>query len=362
MAGNTRAGLFSIYEIPPGGLAKEGEVFLWSSDTTPERAELGGARAAPLGPWKKQATLRSVRTDYPGAVVPSKQVLGAKHEKFSWSGTWDDRYNFDGYAVAEYKRAEKVLFRGNVVKIAFQDEEFLAFVEDLATERVTDWKIRYTLTVDPQCRTDNSEFKRSPTQMKTNPGDEVDALNTLMAGVAASQADRPATALTGSNTSGVRKGLADVSTRLDSVAQALDTKTGVLSPIGDFRSLSTQFRNLQGDITNVITGLVKARSDLDVGFRNAAAVLKFEDWTRNTRTLLRLARHRSQTAATGMELRDIHQIQAIYRPRKGESLYNVSRKAYGTPHRARDIQIANNLDTWTLTGDETLLIPQRGTA
>jgi hypothetical protein len=46
--------------------------------------------------------------------------------------------------------------------------------------------------------------------------------------------------------------------------------------------------------------------------------------------------------------------------RQGESLYAISRKFYGTPHAWRLIYDRNHLTSVTLTGDEILIIPERG--
>jgi hypothetical protein len=371
-------GIFKIMEIPPGGKPGEGEVFQWTASKTPEDAANGGGRAAPEGSFEISSKLRFVRTDYSGAVVPSFQVLGAKREPFTWSGTFDDRFNFDGFSIREYKRAEKVLFRGNIVKISYKDEDFLALVIEFKVNRKLDWQMSYSLTVEVSGRTDNSEMDRTDKGNKIQPGAERDAQTVLLSRLAESHASRPATALVGSPdsaqtaealiragkspTAGAKAALAQVSADLDKFSQMLDTKTGVLSPIGDFRTMATQMKVIQAGYTRVLTCLVQARSDFDVGYRSAAAVLSFEEWSRTTRTLCRLGAHRAQNAAVGFGERDVAKSKGLYRPFKGESLYNVSRVCYGTPHKARDIQIANNLHSWTLTGDEALTIPMGGTS
>jgi hypothetical protein len=352
----SKDGEFCIFEIPPGGQPGEGEVFVWSSSATAPRSDLGGARAAPIGGWKMGAHLRSVRTDYPGAVVPSKQILGAVHKPFTWTGIWWDKFNFPGYAQKEHHRFEKVCFRGNVIKVSYGEEEFFAFIDDVDVEVVRDWERHYTLTVDVQCRTDNSSIDRSFSNA-ANPADELDGLNTDMAKLADTHAVRPSGALTGTNTSGVSEGLAQASAYLDGVAKALDTKTGVLSPIGYFRSLATQMRVIEGNYSSILAGLIEARSDLDVGGRNARDVLRFEDWSRNTSTMLRMSRGRAHKAANNLDSRDTGATFTVYRPRKGESLYSISRKKYGTPFRTQQIIISNNLKTTLFTGNETLILP-----
>ena len=354
-------GIFRICEIPPGGNPGDGEVFQWTSASTAPPGGLGGARAAPVGTWKLGAHLRSVRTDYPGAVVPSKQVMGAAHKPFTWSGCLWDKFNFPGYAEREYHRLEKVCFHGNQIKISYGEDEFFAFVDELECEIVRSWEIRYTLTVDVQCRTDNSTINRT-FDAATNPADAVDTLNQRHAQLADTHAVRPSGALTGANTSGVSDGLATASAFLSGIASSLDTQTGVLAPIGYFRSLATQMRVLEGSYSQILAGVVQARSDLDVGVRSAKAVLNFEDWSRNTSTMLRLARGDAHKTAQGLDQRDTGATYTVYRPMKGESLYSISRKKYGTPFRTQQIVIANNLTSTLLTGTEILILPNVVTA
>jgi hypothetical protein len=75
---------------------------------------------------------------------------------------------------------------------------------------------------------------------------------------------------------------------------------------------------------------------------------------------MRLTTHRSRKAANDMDARDIPATMGIYRPFKGEHIYSVSRKAYGTPNAWQTIFKANHLTSLTFQGSETLVIPKTG--
>jgi len=355
------AGEFKIVEFPPGAVEGEGEMFTWVADksmTGGINSILGGARAAPIAPWDMTVDQRRVRTDYPGARLPSVQVLGPVHKPFTWNGTWDDRYNFQGYAAAERKRFEDMVSRGNPVKVSFKSNVFWGFIGPATFHYFREGKIGYTFTFDPSSREGQD---KQATQPKVDaPERALDDLEILERAMAKAYADKPAWATKGTLIGDVSDALARASTRINDISTALDTRQGVLKPIGDAKRLSIQFRALQGDCSNVVTQLVAVRSDVDMGARTALSVLDFEAWTRNARTLMRMAMGRSMNAAYAMDRRDVPQAKAMYRPFKGEHLYAISRKAYGTPTGWQNIARANRLTRMVMLGTESLVIPETG--
>lgn len=369
-------GEFKITEYPVGSVDGDsrGESFVWtackegpsqgsrgssSGAGRDSQGRLGGARAAPVGPWDMTGKLHTVRTDYPGARIPSEQVLYAAHEPFTWTGRWDDRYNYAGYAKAEKQRFEEMCRRGNPVKFEYQVYAYWGIITNWKFSFRRRWDIGYTFTVSVHSIDGENKLDRSPV-VQQQPEQALDDIDILAAATAKAHSEKPAWATSTPLVSNVSQALGKVSERINAVANALSTSQGVLKPISDAKNLALQFRALQGECSNVVLQLVTARSDLDMGVRTAKAVLDFEAWSRNTKNLMRLTMGRSKAAADDMDRRDIPSTKAIYRPRKGESLYAISRKAYGTPNAWHTIMRANHLTTLVMAGTETLTIPAAG--
>jgi hypothetical protein len=352
------AGEFKIEEYPPGAVEYEGERFVWVADKTMPggtNSILGGARAAPIGSWDATVDQRRVRTDYPGAKLPSVQILGPVDKPFTWTGRWDDRYNFPGYATAEEKRFDAMVRRGNPVRISFKSRVFWGFIGPATFRYFREGRTEYTFTFDPSSR-EGQDKQQKQTKVDA-PERALDDLEILERAMAKAYADKPAWATSGTLIGDVSDALARASTRINDISTALDTRQGILKPIGDAKRLSIQFRALQGDCSNVVTKLVAVRSDVDMGARTAMAVLDFEAWTRSTRTLMRMAMGRSMNAAYAMDRRDTPTAKAMYRPFAGEHIYSIARKA---DVGWRDIARANRLTRMVMLGTESLVIPEAG--
>ena len=362
------AGEFKIVEFPRGAVEGEGETFIWIADST-TRDPKGGARSAPQGAWGTDKEQRAERTDYPGARLPSFQVLGSVHKPFTWSGMWQDRYNFPGYAEATRKRFDEMFDRGNPVRISLKTQVYWGIIKTRHFDYHYEGRIGYTFTFDPSSQEGQLKDGRTDKPIE-QPERALDDIELTNAAVAKAQAERPAWAVKGTLVGDVSGALAQASVRINDIAKALDTRQGVLKPIGDAKRLAIQFRALQGDCAEVIAKLtgvrsdagvvVGVRSDTSMGVRTGLSVLAFEAWTRNTRNLMRLTMGRSMRAAYSMDRRDIPKAKAVYRPFKGEHLYSISRKAYGTPNGWQNIVRANRLTSMVMQGTESLVIPEAG--
>ena len=363
------AGAFTIQELRTVGVTQgqpglpgSGETFEWTSDRRPQHPARGGARAAPLQPWTMTGRLRTIRTDYPGATTPSEQVLGPNHGPFTLRGRFDDRYNFAGFATAERARLEAMCRRGNLCRFQFQDQVFLGLITEWVFHYRRDWEIHYELTVSVHDRPENFSLAGRAPATKKSPSEHFDDLELETLAMQATHDERPASALKG-----------DLS---DQVGAALNSQTNTKSALGDildqreleparrasdpFRRLATQFRQARSDALNVVGKLIQVRSDVELSIQSAMTVLDFENWARSLRFQARVVMGTSSTAAREVESRADPDAQALYRPHRGESLYNVSRRFYGTPFAWRLIADRNALTDIVLTGEELLIIPERG--
>lgn len=356
-------GLFVITELrrTAGGTAPplNAERFEWSSgDVMPDPAK-GGARAAPLGEWMLGTELVLVRTDYPGARSASVQVVTAKRKPFTWNGRWDDRYNFAGYAQAEFRRFEDMVNRGSVCRFQFQNQVVEGVIRDFDPAYKGDWLVKYTFTVEVLQRPADNQPNRSPAGPLT-PAQRFDDTAVTVAALQEAANTVPAGALGGSLADDVATTMATTVGSRDALGATLDQRDLRPSGPASLPRLATQFRELGASAQQTIDALVAARSDLDVVTQTAANVLDFEVWARSMRFNARLLLGRSIAGANDMDERASPNAERLYRPSAGESLYAISRKFYRTPHAWRLIAERNGLSDFTLTGDETLIIPERG--
>jgi hypothetical protein len=158
--------------------------------------------------------------------------------------------------------------------------------------------------------------------------------------------------------------LAEMASAVDELGLTLDNRelTPSESPVDGFTRLASQFRNVQGKSYELLLQLGAVRSDATLAVQTAMNVLDFEDWSRSMRYAARIAMGRAAAGDRACSSRAQPDAMRLYRPQQGESLYAISRKFYGTPHAWRLIYDRNALSSVTLTGDEILIIPERGSA
>lgn len=358
-------GTFVIQELKQlesGGFVNDdqGERFVWTADRTPPDSVVGGARAAPLKPWPMPLKQRTERTDYPGARAPTEQILGPAWQPFTLTGKWDDRYNFAGYAIKELARFEAMVSRGNLVLIQFLSQEFHALITDFVPEYRREWDIGYSFTVSNHGRPQGFDLSsRAPATVRTQ--DKAVDESAVIAKALASwhQDNAPRVATSGSSVTSVTASLKDLDAHINTIADSIDTRRGVLKPIGDFKKTASLFRIVAADATGILTNLQAVRSDTELSFLTAKGVLDWEAWSHGTRFQTRVLLGQANAAAKDMDERDAPTPVKVYRPFRGQSLYGVSRAVYGTPHGWRDIQQRNHLTGFTLDGTEELIIPER---
>lgn len=364
--------VFSITEMRPDGAGgyvprEGGDRFMWWSEPRPVNSD-GGGRAAPLGPLVRGGQMRTVRTDYPGVRQPSEQILGPAHKQHTYRGRWDDRYNHPtiggppSYAMTERRRFEDMCRRGSVVEIRFEDLAYLGVVVEWDFEDYRAQDVGYSFTVSVHERTgEDTSQSRSPDTVMT----VVEAYSkteVIHFSVQAKMDEAPVGAVPGNTLSNVSRQLDQATAAMNDMADMVDNRDRVpgLKTVGQFKRLATQLRVVTGAAFNVVDSLVGVRSDIDLTYRTAMTVLDFETWTRAMRYRARLLMGQAAEGGRAMDERDQPNAIAIYEPYKGESLYSISRRYYGTPHAWRLIAERNNLDTFELDGTERLIIPERG--
>ena len=352
---------FRITEIRPTWDRGTAAKFIWTSSKQPSDPALGGARACPQDVMEIGGKQAMVRAKKPGAIFPSFQILGPDREPIQLHGRWDDRYNFRGYAVQEMRSFEEMCRRGNQVLVSVGQQGFVGFLSDWKFSYKRDWDIGYSFTVAIHSREDEASAPAMPNQAK-DPSAVMAGLNRQADAVAETHYRRPESSIYAKTMKAINSALGQVSVGLGIVADKLSTKTGILSPIGDFKALATQLRSIQGNCSNVLNQLVTARADVQMTCRTAKDVVNFESWSKSMGSQLRLLRHGSRQGALACDQRAQPAIMGTYRPRKGQSLYSVSQDVYGTPFGWRPIYTANRLTSTILDGTKVLDIPAGGAA
>jgi nucleoid-associated protein YgaU len=345
--------------------ADDGERFEWTADSSPvapfDGTRGGGARACPIKPWTIGGEQRTVRTDYPGAQLPSEQVLGPSRKPFTLKGRWDDRYNGSGYALAERKRFEDMCKRGNLCRFAYGPLVLEGIVKEWDFDVQRLWDIDYTFTVSVHQAPDELQSSRSP-ETPTDPTKALDDFDIAIQAMLDADRGAPRSLVAGTLADDITEALVEATTARQRLADTIDTRDQASPerPVDAFTSIATQFRAGRAASYEILLLTSGVRADLDLATLTPIGVLDFEDWIRSLRWAARISMNRGRAGDLAATERAEPNAVRLYRPRRGESLYSISRKFYGTPHAWRLIYDRNALATFELLGTETLIIPERG--
>jgi hypothetical protein len=357
-------GVFTITELrrarTSGGL--DGERFEWTSDEQIVAGSRGGARACPIRPWPFAGEQRMVRTDYTGSKYPSFQMLGPSRTPVQLSGKWDDRYNFPGYAVQEMRRFEQVCERGNLVRFQYQGQAVEGIIKTWNLDYHRDWDIRYQFTVDVAGRTEDREISDRSPPTNPSPAQTFDQVDLAVQSALEAHNEAPLPQLGGTlafDTEGDLVLLADARLSLSLTLDNQDLAPAE-RPLDAFTRLATQFRQVQAAAGDLISNLFDVRADVNLTVQTPIATLDFESWSRSLRFTARAALLSARRGDQYAAERADPKVQRVHAAQEGESLYAISERYYGTPWAWHLIADRNRLTKFTLTGDELLIIPERG--
>lgn len=361
-------GVFTITELQSAGdpaAADQGERFEWTADSRPQTpfngTGGGGARAAPVKPWKIGSKQANVRTDYPNAKIPSFQVLGPRHKPQTLRGRWDDRYNGPGYAAFEAQRFEQMAERGNPVRIQFGDRAYEGLIEDYDLDISKPWSITYEFVFNTANRPDQTDRSRAP-ETPADPATLLGDLDLALQAMLDVDNVAPRHAVAGTLADDVTTSLVDSVNAREQLASTIDQRdlSPPEHPIDGFTRMATQFRTARASAFNLVVRLAEVRADLDMSVQTVIGLLDFEDWSRSLRYMARLTMRSALSGDRAATERAEPDAVRLYRPNAGEHLYTIARKFYGTPHAWQLIYNRNSLRSFTLSGQETLVIPERG--
>lgn len=360
--------VFTITELRSAvdpATADAGERFEWTADSQPvtpfNGSTGGGARACPVKPWAIPGEMRNVKTNYPNAKTPSRQIMGPSMGMQSFHGRWDDRYNGAGYAVAEWRRFDKMFLRGNLVRIQYGPVVYEGLITKFTPNLQRLWDIDYEIEFDPDGKPEERDTVRVPV---TPPSIDslLDRLDIAVQAMLDADLRAPRQSVGGSLSNDITGHLVSINVARNGLAGTIDGLNLHISrsPLAGFRRIATQFRAVRGEAYNLMLRLASVRSDLDQGHRTPLGVLDFEDWIRSLRYTARVVMGAGFSGDLAATERDEPDAIRLYRPNEGEHLYAISRKFYGTAHAWKLIYERNALRSFIMSGSEVLIIPERG--
>lgn len=352
---------------PPGGYQK----FEWDE----------AHRSIPEKPWSAGVHQRTKRTDYPGADDPTEQVLGPNFTPFTLRGSWDDRYNSygvsdeiirtgtpgeirelsGGYAVQERDRFKEMVRRGNLARISFEQETFVGIITDFDWDYFHRALIGYSFTVSPHHQQPGGYFalKRSPRsvlnvqQLRSEVGAELDEALTV-------HARAPEHSLVGTIFLDAEAIVGDWTAALTEIDTAIEQRqlTPELEPTASLLRLAQQFYTMGTIGVDVLDLLHATDADEALNYESGGRTILYDYWARGLMYHARRMVVVGRRAAAELQQRAEPNALGLYTPQAGEHLYKISTSFYGTADHWRAIAKRNGLDSYTLTGEELLIIPE----
>lgn len=330
--------------------------FVWNAD----------GQSSPRGEWDFALKLRTVREDYVGTSIPTEQVLGYNFEPFTLEGIWDDKYNQPGFAQQMRRAMEALVSRGNLVRLELEDINVVGLITNLRIKYRTSFRIGYAFTVSPHFR-ENGRGDTVAPRAVSNPDDYAVQAQAIVDQAQDIQDEAPSEYMTGTLFPDVSALVADWQDRLDTISSIVSNRVILVQDNPRERSVSSvarlaqAFTDLGTSAGSVMTALANSPTSTSLSYQGGLNTLQFAAWSRGLGFQARALRVLSAKAAAELRLRVDPTALALYRPSAGESLYAISNRFYNTPHRWRDIYERNGLFGLTLTGTETLIIPQART-
>ncbi len=355
-------------------------------------------RTIPEGVWEWHVKQRTVREEYGHGVEPTEQVLGRSFQPFTLKGEWNDHYAGAGYANRTWQAFEDMVSRGGLVRIEMDEIVFHGIITDFIPAYYRRTKVGYTFTLSPHYRRKpGDEFGVTAQAPQSSMKDFSAEINRLVAIAlvqhAALRTDRQRGSLLGTVgkvsslllgmfdaaagierqitgyakgvigapaafASGVATGAEGVASGARAIAALAPPSAVVAGPLVSYASrLSSSFATIRGQAVELLTATRDVQSiDLEA-YPSVVDVLSNEAWVRGIRSSARLIALKVIEADRQIRLLDEAKILALYRPRKGQSLYEISDIFYSTARNWRLIWNRNGLTSFGLTGLELLIIP-----
>jgi hypothetical protein len=317
------------------------------------------AHTIPKGPWTFGIETRTVRDDYPGSDRPIEQVLGTNFTEFSLAGVWDDRWAGEGYAIKARKNMEALVKACAPVRIVFEGLTVDGIIKKAQFSYARTWMCGYDLAFsahfrDTDQRSDGKGGQVAPAR------DYASAIAQFMAEIEAQHAMLMAQYIATT----IR---ATVDTAIISLKEAVNTVSSVTAnrvlsieseSASNVKKLAGDLDNLKARARTLAAAMSDAASTTDLMFAQTLIDFNFEAWAKGIAVTARAMAVAARAYAKELRRRASPDLQALYRPRAGESLYAIANQFYGSPHAWRAIAERNGLSQMELDGTELLVIPK----
>lgn len=314
----------------------------------------------PAGVWEFGVQQRTVRTDYPGGVRPTEQVLGPAYTPFTLSGQWRDSYAGEGFANYEWKRFEEFVKRGNMARIIHGDVFFDGIITELTIRYQNEHEIGYSFTFSPHHREPGGFFSSQVVSRKTlNAKQLLAPVVNVYAQAVERHADAPRYAVSSDTFNDLDLKVGAWETTIADISNVIDQRALLpeLEPKAALLRLASQFYSLATVADEIVTIANPLAAPADLVWHTGETEILFDYWLRGLAGLARTMMVYAQQAAADLQSRAAPDIIQLYRPKQGENMYSISNRYYGEHAGWRIIARRNGLNSFYMSGDEILLIP-----
>lgn len=336
-------------------------------------------RSAPRESLDYEISQRTIREDYPGGQEPTEQVLGHRYEPFTIHGVWQDKYNFSGFADQQRGDVEELIKRGNICRMTIDNLRFYGIITKLKISYRYASRIGWEITLSPFGTMPPGWAAIAYYPKAFDIGNNAAAMEALI--TAAENKHRlnqnsVQQFTIGSIYLAVAEWLNTIRERMNTLTNLVEGRIlsvtdpglvrGELEKVAgvglEMRSsvqrIQSACEQMKAESWNVITTLSSETTDDTLAYLTAMNELDYEDWARYQATTARNLFLLAAQSADELAKLNRPDIIAVYKPHRGENLYSISQKFYGTPHRWQEIMDRNDLFSFVLSGSEVLIIPR----
>jgi len=330
--------------------------FVWTSEN----------RSAPRPSWRFGLEQRTIREDYPGSTQPVEQVLGWNYKQFAVAGTWDDRYNYAGFALETYRAFEEMVKRGNLVRLEFETVTIHGIILNTDFDYKRSDFISYQFEFSPHFRLSGDSSLPSNVKQATivtslkAPSEYRDRAAATMDAIESVHSEAPSFKLKPTLLSTVTGFLDLMRNEINKVVTSIDQRLDPrVEEYEALKRLANSFAVIKTYSANLLTELASKKSSTQLAWDSASGIMDFDVWIKSMAAYCRTLALTCHEANIDLTAKVEPKAIALYRPHKGESLYAISTRFYGTPTNWRSISERNGLTYLTLKGTETLIIPEK---
>lgn len=350
------AAAFVVEELEYSGAQRRyqakigGQKFKWTA----------AAKSSPVDGWPYELTVRTVREHYQGTDEPTEQVLGTNFESFTLKGRWDDRWNEEGFAKTTRADFTTLVKKCGPVRVSYDDVSFVGIITKFRPTYRLPWLCEYEFEVSPH--SDEKQDRRDLDSKKVAPVRDYSAqVNQIAAEMQALHALAPVRYIVGTIHATVGTRVDQIVARTAQIAAVVDGRVlafkdavtnSVAKVVSDLESLRQLAIGMRDD-------LAAAKATDDVYFEDTVIDLSYEAWSKGLCVQARALAVLCWQTARELRRRVSPDAQALYRPRYGESLYDIANRFFGKPSAWRLIAERNALYQMELDGTELLVIPAR---